>query len=92
VHLTLGKEVVELSVLDTGKGAALRRMRAATHADVVLYAGDDTTDERAFAVLDDDAGDVTVKIGPGDTLARHRVGGPEDVVVILELLLDLCQE
>jgi alpha,alpha-trehalose-phosphate synthase [UDP-forming]/trehalose-phosphatase len=92
VHLTLGKEVVELSVLDTGKGSALNRMRAATRADAVLYAGDDTTDERAFAVLDDDAGDVTVKVGPGDTLARHRVNGPDDVAAILELLVDLCQE
>jgi alpha,alpha-trehalose-phosphate synthase [UDP-forming]/trehalose-phosphatase len=92
VHLTLGKEVVELSVLDTGKGSALNRMRAATRADAVLYAGDDTTDERAFAVLDDDAGDVTVKVGPGDTLARHRVSGPDDVAALLELLVDLCQE
>jgi hypothetical protein len=31
----------------------------------VLYMGDDVTDERAFAVLDDDAGDVTVKVGDG---------------------------
>ena len=92
VHLTLGKEVVELSVLDTGKGAALNRMRAATRADAVFYAGDDTTDERAFAVLDDDAGDVTVKVGPGETLARHRVSNPEDVAALLELLVDLCQE
>ena len=79
-------------MVDTGKGAALTRMRAATHADAVFYAGDDTTDERAFAVLDDDAGDVTVKVGPGETLARHRVGTPEDVAAILELLVDLCQE
>jgi trehalose-phosphatase len=92
VHVTLGKEVVELSVVDTGKGAALQRMRAATHADAVFYAGDDTTDERAFAVLDDDAGDVTVKVGPGETLARHRVGGPEDVAAVLELMVDLCTE
>jgi trehalose-phosphatase len=92
VHLTVGKEVIELSVVDTGKGAAITRMRAATHADAVFYAGDDTTDERAFAVLDDDAGDVSVKVGPGETLARHRVGTPEDVAAILELLVDLCQE
>jgi trehalose 6-phosphate phosphatase len=92
VHLTVGKEVVELAVVDTGKGAAVTRMRAATHADAVFYAGDDTTDERAFDVLDDDAGDVSVKVGPGETLARHRVGTPEDVAAILELLVDLCQE
>jgi alpha,alpha-trehalose-phosphate synthase [UDP-forming]/trehalose-phosphatase len=92
VHLTRGKEVVEISVLDTGKGAAIGRLREAVHADVVLYAGDDATDERAFAVLDDDAGDVSVKVGPGETLARHRVDSPDDVTAVLELLVDLCQE
>jgi trehalose-phosphatase len=92
VHVTVGKEIVEFSVVDTGKGAALTRMRAAVNAGAVFYAGDDTTDERAFAVLDDEAGDVSVKVGPGDTLARYRVGGPEDVTAILDLLVELCQE
>ena len=44
---------------------------------------------RAFAVLDDDSGDVTVKVGPGDTLARHRVDGPPEVAELLGLFLDL---
>jgi trehalose-phosphatase len=90
VHTLVGKEVVELAVTDVTKGTALRRLRAGLGLDRggVLYAGDDTTDELAFAALDDDAGDVTVKVGAGPTEARHRVDGPG---ALADLLVDLAQ-
>jgi trehalose-phosphatase len=90
VHTLVGKEVVELAVTDVTKGGALRRLRAGLRLDRggVLYAGDDTTDELAFAALDDDAGDLTVKVGPGPTGARHRVDGPD---ALADLLVDLAQ-
>jgi len=88
VHVMRGKEVVELAVTDVTKGRAVRRVRArlGLHRGGVLYAGDDATDERAFAVLDDDAGDVTVKVGAGRTAARHRVAGPLDLAELLVLV------
>jgi trehalose 6-phosphate synthase/phosphatase len=90
VHLTQGKEVVELAVVTATKGAALNLLRdrlgLAFRTGGVLYIGDDVTDERAFAVLDDDSGDVTIKVGPGQTQARHRIEGPEDVSTLLEYL------
>jgi trehalose-phosphatase len=91
VHPTLGKEVVELAVTDVTKGGALRLLRAAAGpvAGGVLYVGDDVTDERAFAVLDDDAGDVTVKVGPGESLARHRIADPAAVARLLDLVVAL---
>jgi trehalose 6-phosphate synthase/phosphatase len=92
VHLTLGKEVVELTVVEATKGTALRQLRAITDADAVLYAGDDVTDERAFAVLDGDAGDVSVRVGSGETVADHRLGSPDEVTAMLGLLVDLCRE
>jgi trehalose 6-phosphate synthase/phosphatase len=92
VHLTHGKEVVELSVVAVTKGTALRRLRELIGADAVLYAGDDVTDERAFAVLDGDAGDVSVRVGSGETVADHRLGSPDDVTAMLGLLVDLCRE
>ncbi len=58
----------------------------------MLYAGDDVTDERAFAVLDDAAGDVTVKVGPGPTHARHRVADPEQFAAVLERLAALLDQ
>ena len=92
VHVTSGKEVVELAVLDVSKGAALRAVRRACRAEVVLYVGDDATDERAFAVLDADAGDIGVKVGPGETRARYRLNGPDEVAVLLWRLMELCRD
>ena len=87
VRRTLGKEVVDLSVVDVDKGVALQRLRESLGDVAVLYAGDDVTDEHAFAVLGAD--DVTVKVGDGDTAATHRVGAPEDVAALLERLVAL---
>lgn len=87
VHLTRGKEVVELSVVSTDKGRAVQRLRADIGADAVLYVGDDVTDEHAFGVLEPGAGDVGVKVGDGDTAAAYRVADPEQVA---ELLVELA--
>jgi trehalose-phosphatase len=91
VHPIAGKEVVELAVTDVTKGSALRLLRARTGpaSGGVLYIGDDVTDERAFAVLDDDAGDVTVKVGEGDTAARHRIADPPAVARLLQAIVAL---
>lgn len=81
-----GKDVVELTVLAADKGTALQALRRELSAPVVLYAGDDVTDEHAFAALEAD--DVTLKVGPGDTAARYRVADPEAAVAALTTLLD----
>jgi trehalose-phosphatase len=88
VHVMRGKEVVELAVTDMTKGRALQRLRAdlGLERGGVFFAGDDATDERAFAVLDDDGGDVTVKVGEGRTEARHRVAGPGELADVLALV------
>lgn len=85
VHVTTGKEVVELSVAAADKGVAVRALREAAAADAVLFLGDDVTDENAFAVLS--GPDVGVKIGAGDTAARFRVPDPPAAIRALELLL-----
>lgn len=87
VHVTPGKEVVEAAVVETGKGAALQRLREVFEVQAVLYVGDDVTDEHAFAVLGPD--DVGVKVGEGDTLARHRIADPAAVRDLLQLLVSL---
>ena len=81
-----GKEVVELSVVDADKGQAIDRLRADSGADAAFYAGDDITDEWAFARL---AGaDVSVKVGPGETGARFRVTSTHAVPDLLALLAE----
>lgn len=82
-----GKDVVELAVLDVDKGTALTELRAELGVVGLLYAGDDVTDERAFAALRTD--DVTVKVGPGATAARFRVADPAAVARLLDRLAGL---
>lgn len=86
VHVRQGKCVVELSVVPTDKGAALRRVRQRVGATAVLFLGDDTTDEDAFATIG--GPDVSVKVGPGDSRARHRVADTVDVARVLALLAE----
>ncbi len=88
-HVTPGKDVVEVAFVETGKGVALQRLRAETGVEAVLYAGDDVTDENAFAVLRD--GDLSIKVGDGDTRASHRVAGPADVRQVLRHLVSAAR-
>ncbi|WP_104084285.1 bifunctional alpha,alpha-trehalose-phosphate synthase (UDP-forming)/trehalose-phosphatase [Cryobacterium sp. Y11] len=76
-----GKNVLEFSVRSSTKGDALAKLREYTGADRVFYAGDDVTDEDAFAVLRND--DIGLKIGQGATLAGHRVRSPKEVAEVL---------
>jgi trehalose 6-phosphate phosphatase len=85
IEATPGKAVLDLSVMQMNKGAALDVLRERVKADAVFFAGDDVTDETAFARLR--PGDVGVKVGPGDTLAEYRVDGPPEVAALLEQLL-----
>jgi len=86
VHVTQGKEVVELLVLATHKGTAIDALREQLGADAVLFIGDDVTDENAFAHLR--GPDVGIKIGPGTTKAGHRVADPDTAAQVLALLLE----
>lgn len=87
VHATPGKDVLELSVTETGKGQALKALARAHRAEAILYLGDDVTDERAFAELGPD--DVTIRVGPGETVADFRVADEEGAVKVLQVVLEL---
>jgi trehalose 6-phosphate phosphatase len=81
-----GKDVLEFSVRGTTKGDAVEHLRGYTKASAVFYAGDDVTDEDAFAALGPD--DFGLKSGPGETIAAHRVQGPKQVAQVLALLAE----
>lgn len=87
LHVTRGKEVVEIAVVPTDKGAALAELRSLLDADAVLFVGDDVTDEAAFARLS--GADVGVKVGEGASRATYRIAAPTDVASLLADLLDL---
>lgn len=84
-HATEGKAVLEFAVITTDKGEAVDILRDQTGATAVAFFGDDVTDEKAFRRMR--AGDVGVKVGPGETLAGYRIGSPDDVAAALEYLL-----
>nr|WP_254058248.1 trehalose-phosphatase [Clavibacter michiganensis] len=85
-----GKDVLEFSVRHATKGEAVEHLRRYAEAAAVFYAGDDVTDEDAFAALQ--AGDLGLKSGTGATAADFRVDGPHDVARVLQVLADLRAE
>jgi trehalose 6-phosphate phosphatase len=82
-----GKDVLELAVTDADKGSALLRLRDELGATGVLYLGDDVTDEDGFTAIAPDG--VSVKVGDGDTAARHRVPDLHGVRDLLARLVEL---
>ncbi|WP_238421880.1 trehalose-phosphatase [Gordonia sp. 'Campus'] len=83
VHVTEGKAVIELAVIETSKGHALDALRGRIGADAVIYLGDDVTDEKAFAHLSPETGDIGIKVGEGNTAAGYRIADTADVATVL---------
>ena len=82
-----GKLVIEISVRPLDKGSALRTLIEADRGRHVLFAGDDVTDESAMAVLRPE--DITIRVGPGQSVATFRVPGPPEMVEVLALLAEI---
>lgn len=86
VQITQGKQIVELSVVETNKGHAFTTVRGRLGITAAIFIGDDITDETVFATLS--GPDVGVKVGEGTTQAMERIRGPEDVAIVLATLLE----
>ena len=80
-----GNRIVDVRLTGSTKGAAVLALREP--GEVVVFVGDDTTDETVFAVLG--THDVGVKVGPGETAASVRLPDPAAVVSFLEELVAL---
>jgi trehalose 6-phosphate phosphatase len=85
-EVTDGKEALEASVVRVSKAEAIARLRREHEAGVVLFAGDDATDESAFNAMGRD--DIGIKIGPGPTAASLRMATPAELGQFLNLLAD----
>lgn len=79
-----GRNIVEVKPTAVTKGNVVRDLRRRYAADFVLCAGDDYTDEDMFRELQDDPSAVTIKVGHGDTAARHAVAKPAQLLRLLE--------
>lgn len=82
-----GKFVFEAKPEGANKGKALLGLmqKAPFAGRRAVMIGDDTTDEDAF-IEAARLGGVTVKVGPGDTVAQHRLNGVFDVHAYLKEL------
>ena len=84
-HVKTGHGVVELLARTTSKATAIGRpARRAVGARAVVFVGDDRTDEEVFAALG--AGDCSVRVGAGPTVAGYRLAGPPEVLACLDAL------
>lgn len=80
-----GRDVLEFAYRHEGKDSAIAALRDRVGATAVLFAGDDVTDEDAIASLG--PGDLGVRVGDGETVARVRV---PDAAALAALLADLA--
>jgi trehalose-phosphatase len=84
-HITTGNKVYEVRPrLRWNKGTALRWIqdRLEQPEALVIYAGDDVTDEDAFAALSDG---VTIKVGDSaETAAQYLLESPTEILRFLE--------
>ncbi|KQB86228.1 trehalose-phosphatase [Corynebacterium lowii] len=83
-HVTWGKRVVEFSVSTATKGTWLRGEMERWQPQATVFLGDDTTDEHGFEVMG--SGDLSVKVGQGDTAANTRVADIQEVGELLDAL------
>nr|WP_282103774.1 trehalose-phosphatase [Methylobacterium sp. 37f] len=79
-RLQLGKAVGEIVPASATKGHAIRALAgnppyAGRRA---IFLGDDLTDEKAFAVVNE-LGGISIRIGGAETIASRRLIDPEDV-------------
>lgn len=80
-----GHHVLELLSRSASKGEALLALAHRLDRAPLVFVGDDVTDEDAFALMGED--DISVRVGDGTSVARYRLGGPDDVVALLDLLV-----
>jgi len=76
--------VLELTVVTTNKGRALKALMRQHHITATVFIGDDITDENAFGVLS--GPDVGVKVGRGQTAADVRISEVARVADLLHVL------
>lgn len=77
LEMLRGKCVLDIKPVGVTKGTAIQKLmgKAPFNARIPLFAGDDTTDEAGFCVVQSLGGD-SIKIGTGASLARYRCPDP----------------
>ncbi len=87
VDIIEGKKVLEVRPRGTNKAAIVQRLLARDPAPALIVAlGDDRADEELFAALPPLS--ISMHVGPGASLATHRLRNPAAARAFLAALLD----
>jgi len=81
-----GNKVVEILPDEIGKGKAVKELSEQNNYDFILSLGDDATDEEMFEYYLNNSNAFTIKVGNGNTYARYKLSGINDVVSLLKHL------
>lgn len=79
-----GSDVIEVQPQGMNKGVVAQQWINQGGWDFVLAAGDDTTDEDLLKAMPKDA--FTIKVRPGESVAKMRAATPADMLAILNSL------
>lgn len=79
-----GHHVLELLARTASKGQALLQLGVQLDRSPLVFFGDDVTDEDAFALMGPD--DISVRVGPGESVARYRLADPDAAAELLRLI------
>jgi trehalose 6-phosphate phosphatase len=71
-------------------GVALDRLRTRLGVSAAFFAGDAASDEMAMNTLH--GPDLGIRIGDGESVAAHRISGPEVLAQLLALLFELRKD
>jgi trehalose 6-phosphate phosphatase len=81
----LGHGIIESSLQSQTKGDGIKALMGHIKPDATLFMGDDVTDEDALAVMGE--GDVGIKVGHQESIARYRI---ETIPGVAEFLQELA--
>ncbi|MEX2534826.1 MAG: trehalose-phosphatase [Trueperaceae bacterium] len=88
LELVWGKKVVEVRPQGFDKGRAALEIASRHGGATAVMIGDDTTDEDAFRALSAlEQESVTIKVGLGESAARYRLAGVDEVIGYLRRYL-----
>ena len=76
-----GSRIIEIKPRSVHKGAVAEDLLALHKADFILCIGDDYTDEDMFRAMPDEA--HSIKVGLGDTSARHQIVSVQQALGLL---------
>lgn len=79
-RLQFGKAVAEILPAASGKGRIIQSFlhEAPYRGRTPIFVGDDLTDEHGFEAVNQ-AGGISVRIGPGPSIAKARLDAPSDL-------------